>query len=145
MALVTRTLLACLLLVGGCKSKHEGAQTEPTKLSLDVVIAGERSTWGDQAFAAAPRGSGTNHSGDERDVWSLRDLVHANVGPTARVVSVTGAGGTQPVDAAAWADTAKDPILHSTRRGTLKFRWADPQGSWGPEVVKDVTAIEIVR
>lgn len=85
----------------------------------------------------------TASSGEARATWSLRELAALNAGANARVVSVTGKHGVQQIDPTAWADATKIPILHATRRGTLKFRWASPAGVWGPAVAADVTALEI--
>ena len=41
---------------------------------------------------------------------------------------------------------ARAPVhVHTTRRGTLKFRWADAGGTWDDTEVKDVTRIEIAQ
>jgi hypothetical protein len=128
--------------------KHEDRR-EPVianapPLRLEVSGAGEATTWDQGAFdRVAKYTKGTD--GEARDVWSLRELVHALVGPRARVVAVTGEDGTKAIDAADWGDEAKTPLLHTTRRGTLKFRWADASGKWGESGVKDVTKIEIAR
>src|SRR5262249_51543537 len=100
-------------------------------------------TWTDERFSSVPKMAGTASDGEARDTWSLRELVHHNVGPKARVVAVTSADGKQAIDPAAWADATRTPILHTTRRGTLKFRWADKDGHWGQTLVKDVTGLEI--
>ena len=99
--------------------------TAPAVLSLDVTVDGAAAKWNADSFAKAPHFQGTNNSGESRDVWSLRELAHALVGPTARIVSVTGEGGTKVIDVKAWDDAARVPILHTTRRGALKFRWSD--------------------
>jgi hypothetical protein len=125
------------------EDRHEPAIAAPS-LDLAVTIDGVRATWHRDELERAPRGSGTNNEGAARDTWSLRELVHRNVGPTARVVAVAGAS-RKVIDADAWSDTARTPILHTTRRGTLKFRWADATGAWGETEVKDVTQLEIVR
>ncbi len=145
-------LLTSCLVAAGCGNSsaahHEDRtheQDSPTQLHLEVTISGQRSAWSAAEFAKAPHYDSANHSGAKRDTWSLRALVEANAGGSARLVSVTGADGRHPIDAAAWADPTRVPILHSTRRGTLKFRWADDQGTWGPVVAKDVTALEIAR
>lgn len=142
--------IAFLLLAAAC-SRDKGKQedrTDPTvapaQLSLRVTIAGTPSTWGADVFAAVPHHVSANNSGDGRDTWSLRDLVRKQVGPTARVVSVSGSDGTKPIDAAAWNDTAQTPVIHTTRRGTLKFRFEDAAGKWGQSLVSDVSALEIV-
>lgn len=128
--------------------KHEDRR-EPVianapPLRLEVSVQGQATTWQQDSFAkVAKYTKGTD--GEARDVWSLRELAHQLVGPTARVVTVTGEDGTKGIDAAAWEDEAKTPLLHTTRRGTLKFRWADASGKWGEAGVKDVTKIEIVQ
>ena len=70
--------------------------------------------------------------------------MHSTVGPNARVVAVIG-DQRKEIDAAAWADADRTPIVHRTRRGWLKFRWADKSGAWGEADVKDVSGLEIVR
>lgn len=126
------------------EDRHEPA-TAPAAISLAVTIAGAPATWTGEDLARAPRMAGAASDGEARDTWSLRELVTRNVGPGARVVAVSGAGGKQPIDPAAWRDAARTPILHTTRRGTLKFRWADGDGRWGPTVIRDVTGLEIAR
>jgi len=142
--------IASFLLVAACGrdqppgSADRAASASPN-LSLRVTVDHEETTWGADVFAAVPHHATPATSGEARDVWSLRDLVRAKLGPTARVVTVTGGEGTKPVDAAAWSDAAQTPVLHTTRRGTLKFRFEDADGKWGPSLVSDVRAIEIVR
>jgi hypothetical protein len=127
------------------EDRHVPATATP-RLHVDVVIAGGTpAAWTEAAFAAAPKLAGPASDGKARDTWSLRELVHRNIGPTARVTAVVGAGGTTPIDAAAWTDATRTPILHTTRRGTLKFRWADARGAWGETVVRDVTALDVER
>ena len=111
---------------------------------LRVTFAGANSVWSPQAIAAVPHHAVANTGGDARETWSLKDLAHAQVGATARVISVTGSDGTKTIDAAAWARTDQTPVLHVTRRGTWKFRYEDATGKWGPSIASDVTAIEIV-
>lgn len=128
--------------------KHEDRR-EPVianapPLKLEVSVQGKVMTWDQEAFEkVAKYTKGTD--GEARDVWSLRDLVHQLVGPKASVVSVTGEDGTKEVEAADWGDETKTPLLHTTRRGTLKFRWADANGKWGESGVKDVTKIEVAQ
>ena len=144
--------VACLLIAAACSKssdkKHEDRNEPATaapQLTLRVTVAGAASTWGADAFAAVPHHATANNSGEARDTWSLRDLVHKHVGPTARVTSVTGPAGTQTIDPAAWADASQTPVIHTTRRGTLKFRFEDAAGKWGPSLVNDVSALEIVQ
>jgi hypothetical protein len=128
---------------------HEDRHDQPVavapSLALTITIAGATSTWHDDAFAATPKLTGAASDGEARDTWSLRELVHRNLGPTARVTAVTSAAGKQSIDAAAWDDASKIPILHTTKRGTLKFRWADSTGKWGETALKNVTGLEIAR
>jgi hypothetical protein len=116
---------------------------KPAALSLAVTVDGTPATWAKDAFDKTPHYASTNNGGESRDVWSLRELAHQVVGPTARVVAITG-DITKPIDAAAWGDPGRTPIVHTTRRGTLKFRWADKDGKWLDTEVKDVTKLELV-
>jgi hypothetical protein len=125
------------------EDRHDPAAAKPA-LALAVTIDGATATWDQDVFARAPRMTGTASDGEARDTWSLRELVHSAVGPSARVIAIVGDTRAE-LDAAAWADAARVPILHTTRRGTLKFRWADPSGKWGDTVVKDVTRLEIAK
>jgi hypothetical protein len=141
----------------GQRRKHDGGETKHEDrhdpaiahppLALTVAIDGAASTWQQAAFDKVARFTGNTRAsdGEVRDAWSLRDLARALVGPTARVTSVTGADGAMAIDRAAWADAGRTPVLHTTRRGTLKFRWADAAGAWGESEVRDVTRIEIAR
>jgi len=147
-----RCAILCLLVACSKPSqelaKHEDrheAQAAPSKLTLAVTIGGERATWGDAAFEGVPKLAGKASDGEARETWSLRELVHKNVGPTARVVAVLNADGRTPIEPSSWGDAAHTPILHTTKRGTLKYRWADPDGKWGETVTKDVTGLEIAR
>ena len=141
-----RLLIGIAALALGCGKHEEHDKAEqPAALSLAVTIDGARATWGADAFAKVPHYAGKNNDGEARDVWSLRDFAHELAGPTARVVAVTGASGTSPIAADAWNDGSRTPILHTTRRGTLKFRWADRHGAWGDAGVKDVTALELAK
>lgn len=148
---MVRTLVLALALAACSKSdpprhedRHEPA-TAPTKLALAVAIGDAKEVWGDAAFAATPKLAGSARDGEARDTWSLRELVHRNVGPAARVTAVVSPGGRVLVEQTAWDDATRTPILHTTRRGTLKFRWADKAGTWGETVMKDVSALEIAR
>ncbi|HWU90858.1 MAG TPA: hypothetical protein VN253_26515 [Kofleriaceae bacterium] len=126
------------------EDRHEPA-VAPAKLTLAITIGGAASTWTEAAFAGVPKLAGVASDGEARDTWSLRELAHRNAGPDARVIAVISADGKQPIEPSAWADAARTPILHTTRRGTLKFRWADKDGRWGETIVKDVTGLELTR
>jgi len=144
---MVRSVILLVLLALGC-SKHEDRHdqaTAPSKLQLAVTIAGVKSTWGDAELEGTPRMTGKASDGEARDTWSLRELVQHNVGPGARVTAVIGADGTKVIDPAAWDDATRIPILHTTKRGALKFRWATKDGAWGETVMKDVTALEITK
>jgi len=147
-----------LVLAVACKSESKRAEPQhdhhedrnepaaaPANLALDVSIDGTAAKWNADAFAKVPHTPGKATSGESRDVWSLRELAHTLVGPTARVVSVSNATATKAIDAAAWADASRIPIVHTTRRGSLKFRWSDAAGTWGESELNDVTKLELVR
>ncbi len=109
---------------------------------MNITVDGAPATWTQDAFAKTAHFAGVNNGGESRDVWSLRELAHTLVGANARVVAVPG-DIPKPIDAAAWADATRTPIVHTTRRGTLKFRWADKDGTWLDTEVKDVTTLEL--
>jgi hypothetical protein len=127
------------------KPKHED-RNEPAiaapALDLAIVVDGKPASWHRDDFAKATHFQHNARGGDAREVWSLRELAHGLVGPNARVTTVVG-NKTEAIDPAAWSDDAKTPILHTTRRGTLKFRWADKDGNWADALVNDVTRVEI--
>lgn len=119
-------------------------QAAATKLALTVEIAGKPSvTWTADDLAKVPEMKGTASDGEARQTWSLRELAHQLVGPNARVIAVIGEGGKVEIDDAKWTAVDSTPILHSTRRGTLKFRYADKAGAWGETIAKEVTGLEI--
>jgi len=149
---MTRAL--CLLVLAACsrsagapqkhhEDRHDPAEATPT-LHLAVTIDGSKTTWQQDVFDRVPHFASINHDGDARDTWSLRELVHMTVGPTARVVAVLG-DKRMTIDDAAWNDPGHTPIVHRTRRGWLKFRWADKSGAWQDAAVKEVSGLEIVR
>ena len=123
--------------------RHKPVIADAPPLALDVTVKGKVTTWHKEDFDKVVKYTkGTD--GSDRDVWSMRELAHTLVGPKARVISVADADGSTAVDVKAWDDATKTPILHTTRRGTLKFTWADGDGKWGETVVKDVVRLEIV-
>lgn len=123
------------------EDRHDPALAAPP-LSLAVTIDGSAATWPQAVFDRTTHFESANNDGEARDTWSLRELVHGAAGPNTRVTAVIGES-KQSIDAAAWADPTKTPIVHRTRRGALKFRWADASGKWGETAVKDVTGLEI--
>jgi hypothetical protein len=127
--------------------KHHEDRNEPATaapaLELAIVVDGKPATWHRDDFAKTQHFQSKNdHGGDARDTWSLRELAHGLVGPSARVTAVIG-NKTESIDPAAWSDDTHTPILHTTRRGTLKFRWADKDGKWADALVNDVTRVEL--
>ena len=127
---------------GGHGDRHEAVEDSGVPLKLDAKIGAATKTWGRDALDRVPRfTAGTD--GADREMWSLRELAHTLVGPTARVVAIIGPRETRRLDAAAWADATRTPIVHTTRRGTLKFRWADKDGKWGDVEVVDLSRLEI--
>lgn len=144
--------LAVGLALGACsksdspkpEDRHDPAMAAE-RLSLGVAIGDAKETWTAAELAATPKLAGSASDGEARDTWSLRELVHQHVGPTARVIAVVGPGGRVLVEPTAWDDATKTPILHTTKRGTLKFRWADSAGKWGETLLKDVASIEVAR
>lgn len=130
---------------GKHEDRHDPA-AEP-RLQLTVAIDGAVAGWGPDAFGKVAKYAKNDKAsdGEAREVWSLRELAHTLVGPTARVTAVAGDGGSKAIDRAAWDDAAREPLLHTTRHGTLKFRWADAAGTWADTEVKDVTRIEIAQ
>ena len=127
------------------EDRHDPAAAP--QLQLAVAINGATASWGPDAFGKVAKYAKNDKAsdGEVREVWSLRELAHTLVGPTARVTAVAGDGGSKTIDRAAWDDAAREPLLHTTRRGTLQFRWADATGKWGDTEVKDVARIEIAQ
>ncbi len=127
---------------------HHEDRHEPSPAAaapkLDVAVDGATTTWTRDVFDRVARRAGKASDGEARETWSLRELAHQAVGPSARVVAVVG-DARKTIDQAAWDDASRTPILHATKRGTLKFRWEDGAGKWGETEVKDVTKLEIVR
>ena len=125
------------------EDRHDPMVAPPPPLALTVHVGSDTQVWKQDVFDRVPHFASTNHDGDARETWSLRQLAQV-VAPNARVVSVVG-DKTVAITPAQWSDATHTPIVHVTRRGALKFRWADAKGAWGETVVKDVTALEIAR
>jgi hypothetical protein len=113
----------------------------PANLELAVTVAGKPTTWPASVLETATKLDETHAEAPQ--VWSLRDVVKAQLGPKARVTAVISADGKQAIDEATWKDATTLPILHTTRRGSLNFRWQDAHGVWGDVVTKDVTGLEV--
>jgi len=141
-----RRLAFAIALSVSCKGGGDEPPASPPALTVEVVVDGAKTTWSRDEFERVPRLTGRNRSGESRDAWSLRAMAETMVGPGARVTSVTGRGTTISISPAEWADPARTPILHTTRRGSLKFRWAAPDGEWKEDAaVRDVTGLAIAR
>lgn len=149
-------MLACLVgvVLAACSSNaapppHREDRAQPVEtappMKLAVTVDGVATTWSEADFGKVQKLGGKASSGEARDVWSLRDLTETLVSPNARVVSVTGIGTTATIAPNQWTSYDLIPILHTTRRGTFKFRWARPGGAWDETLVRDVTAIAIER
>ena len=143
--------LLALLAIAACSkgsasppSPEQAPETTVSPLALDVRVDGTATKWTADSFEHVRRIEGKASSGETRDTWSLRDVARAAGGDHARVTAVIG-DVRKEIDASAWADPERTPIIHRTRRGWLKFRWADQAGKWGDAEVKDVSALEIVR
>lgn len=117
----------------------------PAALSLEVTIDGKAATWNQDVFDKVGKLPGADRGGEARAVWSVRALATEMAGPGARVVSVSSDESTMAITPEQWADAEQTPILHSTRRGTFKFRWAKKSGEWLGDAVRDVTRLEIVH
>ena len=128
----------------GHEDHRDEAVADAGALKLDAKIGGALSTWHKAAFDKVPRFTlGSDSEG--RDVWSLRELARTLVGPNARVVAIYGRRETLRLEPSVWNDATRTPILHTTRRGTLKFRWADKDGTWDDAELSDITLLEIER
>src|SRR5262245_446258 len=112
------------------EDRHDPADPNGAELALEAKIGDATKTWHKDAFDSVPKftGNSLNNDGEARETWSLRDVARVLVGPSARVVAVVGPEDKRTLDAADWSNATRTPILHTTRRGTLKFRWADANG-----------------
>jgi hypothetical protein len=127
------------------EDRHEPAEAGAS-FAVEVRLAGAPTkTWTKATLDSVPKLTAGNlaKEGEARDTWSLRELARVLVGPKARVVAVAGPDERKTVSRAAWDDPKQVPILHTTRRGTLKFRYADAAGAWGDTEVRDVTRIDV--
>lgn len=126
----------------GQEDRRDEPAVDAGALKLDAKIGGALTAWQKSSFDRVPRYA-VGSDGEGREVWSLRDLAHTLVGPNARVVAVYGKRETRRLEPAVWNDAKRTPILHTTRRGTLKFRWADKDGTWDDAEISDVSLVEI--
>lgn len=130
---------------GGGGGNGGGVKATGNAAPLAVVIAGGAPTsWSPASFAPLPRFT-VHADNNDKDAWSLRDVVHALVGPKARVTgAVTGDGDHPKIDAKDWADKSKTPVLRINRRGQYKIEWVDSDGDMtNDDDVRDVRSIEV--
>jgi hypothetical protein len=114
------------------------------KRTIQVIIKGRPTeTWNAAAFAEVPHHSPPD-AGLVRDAWSLRELASRKVGPTARVVAITGHEGRKELPEAAWKDMTRTPVLRANKEDMFKYRWMAKDGSLAEAEVRDVTSIEII-
>lgn len=117
----------------------------PRGISLAVTVSGGRAqVWTLETLERAPRLTAADGHGDDRDAWSLRVLAAELVGKSARVTAITGDEGRRVIEAEAWADPARVPILRANRDGGFKFRWIEKDGSLGDTELRNVKALEVV-
>ena len=95
-------------------------------IRLTAVVDGEARPWTEDDLAEVEPVT-IDEAGADRDAFSLRTLAAELVGPGAAVVEVRGETTTM-LDAEAWADASRVPVLKLNRRGMLKLVWLDPGG-----------------
>jgi hypothetical protein len=116
------------VLVSGSGQRLRGGSGEPVLTALvdgrSPVSLGEAELQRVSAIQVA------GDSGDgKRDAWPLRELVRTLVSERAVAFELVGEGGRKlAIDAAAWRDPARIPILRVNRRGLLRFNWVSPAG-----------------
>ncbi|MGE0401303.1 MAG: hypothetical protein AB7T06_31645 [Kofleriaceae bacterium] len=148
MKAVVLAVLAALAMFAcsSSSSSDDRAKRADRAISIEVTVGGNVATWTRATLSSVPR---TIMSADAhnkwRQGWSLRRLAKELVGPTARVARVMGSDRETKIDANAWADLTRTPVVHVTDEGTLSFRWAAADETWGDVEVHEVTALEIVQ
>ncbi len=88
----------------------------------------------------------TPGSNKRQEAWDLRALVRLAGGADARLIRVAGETGEPiAIQADAWADATRMPVVRLNRRDQWKFHWslADGGRTDGPEL-RGVTTLEIV-
>jgi hypothetical protein len=130
---------------GGGKGEGGGEQSGAAAAPLRVVVTGGApTTWAPDALAQVAHFA-IHADGADKDAWSLRDVAHKLVGPTARVTAVVDGDGTHAkIDAKAWGDAKKTPVLRINRRGMYKIEWVDKDGNLTmDDDVRDVRSVEV--
>jgi hypothetical protein len=127
----------------GGERTDKPAQANPSGVTVAFVVDGAPRPAITAADLAKVKGMQVEgDSGEEsRDAWSARDVAATLVGPGARITRVRGEDGKKDVelDAAAWKDATKVPILRINRRGLVKFFWATADGN--PLVAGEVRGV----
>jgi len=96
--------------------------------SVEVFVDGEHTiTWTSaelSGFETLELGSRGGAARPATEAWPLRELVRDLAGPDASVAALQGQGGRSvKIDAAAWNDSERIPVLRLNRRGQFKFEW----------------------
>lgn len=118
-------------------------------IELQVVIDGApKVTWRRADLAKVPPTMVPADDGEgSREIWPLRAVADALVGPGALLTSVSGEDG-RAVDIAPadYRDPGKVPALRMNRRGVLKFVWLTPAlEPAGGDDVRGVTGLGFRR
>jgi len=94
---------------------------------LELVVDGEHRPLALETLAEIETLAVMGDSGKApRDAWSLRTLAAHIAGKTARVTAIRGEGDREIIlDAEAWRDPSRTPVIRLNRRGKFKFHWAD--------------------
>jgi hypothetical protein len=125
---------------GTARRDRDGDESERRlpERALEVRLNGAAaSPWRPEQVAAIPAMHVQNKQGEAREAWSVDDVAHKLVGPTARVVAVLGTNAKRvSVDAA----PGHTLVLRVTRDGEYKAQWSD-----GGQVLHDVRGVEVTR
>lgn len=129
--------------VRAIRVKSGGATTPGRTLAVEVEGRAP-ATWGEAELSKLAPVTVTGRDGETAAAWSLRDLAKAAGGDGARVDRVTGGGKPVAIDAAAWNDTSRIPLLRRNARGEIKLDWSSNGArAEGPEAF-GVTAIHVI-
>lgn len=97
-------------------------------LALELTLAGKPTRATAAQLDGLPTMTIRGDQGDQRVVWSVRDLVAAVGGDQAHAIRVIGEGEPVAIEPAAWSDAKQTPILRVNRRGELRFQWIGRDG-----------------
>jgi hypothetical protein len=87
-------------------------------------------------------------TGGKARIYALKEALGTLVAPGARVVAVhLGDGSTVSVDAKAWTDATRSPVVWQNRRGLFKLGWLDDKGQAMPTnmELRDVRALDVIK